>query len=105
MLFPQVLPTDELHLNNKAGVRSFSRNLQTVSTTEVSDVCIKGVHNLNLGIAVCCSTQNLVIIWVCLSPHPELQVTSIAGDTWNAELQCILEDVLIEINEYCYGKN
>jgi hypothetical protein len=40
-----------------------------------------------------------------MSPHPELQVTFIPGDTWNVELTCILKAGHIEMQDRYYEKN
>jgi len=79
------------------GSTNFTKTLRHSQKRSCQKSDIKGVHNLRSRLSLCVVAHTFKILWECLPPHPELQVTLIAGDTWNVACTCLLETAYIEI--------
>jgi len=90
---------DELHVHYGWGPQIFQKRWGHFKNFGISD--IKDTQNLNYRYSLGVKAHDLKIGQVCLLPHPELQVTFIPGDTWNAEFTCILKAGHTEIQD-CY---
>jgi len=85
------------------GSTNFPKTLRPIQKHRGQKRDIWEVHNLKQSLPYCCSTHNSKTPRVCLSPHPDLQVTLITGKIWNADSTCVLEAVYIEIQDCYYG--
>ena len=89
---------DELY-TLRLGSAIFPKSFRPFQKPRSQKSNIKEVHSLKFRHCLCVVAHDLRIPSVCLSPYPELQVTFIAGDTWNSESICILEATHIVIME------
>jgi hypothetical protein len=71
----------ELHVHSMAGATNFAKPLRPFQKHWIQKSDMKQVQNLKYRHSLGVVAHDLKIPRVCLSPHPELQVTFIPGDT------------------------
>ena len=88
----------------RLGSTNFPKTFRPFQKPRCQKSDIREVHIMKFRHCLDIVGHDLKIPSVCLSPHPKLQVTFIAGDTCNSESTCLLEAVHIEIQDCYYGK-